>query len=170
MGDEKTLGSRALETIAELWEATEPRVRWGKDRFAWWPGDFSVEVSAHKRIDGYVPETWMLRIRTGFLKDIPAENPKFIRLAAVNAPFCAPTFAWVYPTAEVWAQHGEAGTRPRLWLSNTAYITPDNIDWLPPFIAMMSIMQPINAQAQHENMSKVLGGVADMERPETLAG
>jgi hypothetical protein len=112
----------------------------------------------------------MLRVRTGFLKDISVEDPKFIRLAAVTARFCAPTFAWVYPTAEVWAQYGEAGTRPRLWLSNTAYITPDNVDWLPPFIAMMSIMQPINAQAQHENMSKVLGGVADTERPEALVG
>jgi hypothetical protein len=170
MGSEKTIGSLALETIADLWDATGPRVRWGKDGFAWWPGDFAVEVTAHKRVDGYVPETWMLSVRTDFLKDIPVGDPKFIRLAAVTAPVCAPTFAWVYPTAEAWAQHGEAGTRPRLWLSNTAYITADNVDWLPHFVAMMSIMQPINAQIQHENMANLLGGVADKSRPAALAG
>ena len=36
---------------------------------------------------------------------------------------------------------------------------------------MMSIMQPINAQAQHEKMPTILGGgVADKSRPEALAG
>jgi hypothetical protein len=171
MSDEKTIGSRALETIAEVWKAEKPRVRWGKDGFIWWPGDFAVEVTMHKRVDGSVPETWFLTVRTGFLKDVPVEDPKFVQLAAVTARFCAPTFAWVYPTAEVWARHGEAGTLPRLWLSNTAYITPDNVEWLPRFVALMSIMQPINAQIQFENMPTVLGGgVPDKSRPDALPG
>ncbi len=171
MGDEKTIGSRALETIAELWDATGPRLRRGENGFSWWPGDFCVEVTARKRLDGYVPETWFLVVRTDFLKDIPVDDPKFIQLAAAAAPFYAPTFAWVYPVAEIWAQHGEAGTRPRLWLSNTAYINADNVDWLTPFVGMMSLMQPINAQVYHDKMPTILGGgVPDKSRLKELVG
>ena len=171
MSDKKTIGSRALEIIAEVWNAEKPRVRWGKDGFAWWPGDFRVEVTMHKRMGGHVPETWLLEVRTSFLKDVPVEDPKFVQLAAAAARFSAPTFAWVYPTAEVWARHGEAGTLPRLWLSNTAYITPDNVEWLPRFAALMSIMQPINAQIQFEDMPTILGGgVPDKSRSDALVG
>jgi hypothetical protein len=171
MSNEKTIGSRALEAIAEVWRAEEPRLRWGKNGFVWWPGDFKVEASAYKRADGYVPETWLLTVRTDFLKDAPVDDRKFVQLTAATSRFCAPTFGWVYPTKEVWAQHGEPGTRPRLWLSNTAYVTAENVAWLPGFVALMSIMQPINAQIQFESMPTVLGGgIADRSRPDALAG
>jgi hypothetical protein len=134
-------------------------------------GDFRIEATAHKRVDGYVPETWLLTVRTDFLKDVPVEDGKFVRLTAATSRFFAPTFGWVYPPAEVWAKYGKAGTRPPLWLSNTAYVTQDNIEWLPRFVALMSIMQPINAQIQFEKMPAVLGGgIPDRSRPDALAG
>ena len=121
MDNEKTIGSRALKTLAEFWNVSVARSRRRDDGFDWWPGDFRVSVSVSRRVDGHVPETWMLMVRTDFLKDVPINDDKFIRLAAMTSRFLTSTYAWVYPTAQVWAEHGQPSVSPRLWFANTAY-------------------------------------------------
>jgi hypothetical protein len=161
------MGPQALKAIAEIWKVDDARSRWRDDGFDWWPGDFRVSVNAFRRVDGLGPETWLLSVRTDFLKDVPVDDPKFVRLAAVTSRFLASTYSWVYPTAEVWEQHGQPETLPKLWFSNTAYVTSDNVDWLPGFLAWMSIMQPVNAQIQAKEAPEFLaGGVPDVSRPE----
>jgi hypothetical protein len=161
MDNKTTIGSRALKTLAELWNVTDTRSRWRDDGFDWWPGDFRVSVSVFRRVDGYVPETWMLTVRTDFLKDVPIHDEKFVKLAAMTSRFLTSTYAWVYPTAEVWAQHGQSDASPRLWFSNASYLTDENVEWLSGFTARMSIMQPINAQIQSKDAPDIFcaGGI-----------
>jgi hypothetical protein len=149
--------SEALIEIADLWKVDHARSIPTDDGFDWWPGDFKVSVSATRRTDGYVPETWMLSVKTDFLKEIPVNNGRFVRFATLTSGAFGSTYAWVFPPAEVWDHHGVAGTRPQLWFANTAYLTSENAYWLPRFLAHMSIMQPINARMAPV-MPKTLGG------------
>jgi hypothetical protein len=141
------LGPWALQTIAELWQANGPRSRWRDDGFDWWPGDFRVSVSALRRLDESGPETWQISVRTDFLKDVPIDHADFATRVGTLSKL-ASTYALVYPTPDVWKQHGSSGTLPELSFSNTAYVTSKNIEWLPTFLGQMAIMQPINAQLQ----------------------
>ncbi len=169
MPNEHDLGSRTLKDIAEFWMVSDANSVWSDGGFDWWPGDFRVSVRAHRRQDNEVPETWWIRISTDFLKDVPVDDARFVSLAATTSRFFTSTYAWVYPPAEIWAKHGEKGVRPGLWFSNSGYVTSANIDWLPFFLARMSIMQPINAQIQAKGMPKMLmKGLPDVSRPERL--
>jgi hypothetical protein len=151
--------SEALIEIADLWKVDPARSIPTDDGFDWWPGDFKVSVSATRRTDGYVPETWMLSVKTDFLKEIPVHNDRFVRFAGSISGVYGSTYAWVYPPAEVWDHHGVPGTRPQLWFANTAYLTSENASWLPRFLAQMSILQPINARTAAVT-SRALGGGA----------
>jgi hypothetical protein len=64
--------SEALIEIADIWKVDPARSIPTDDGFDWWPGDFKVSVSATRRTDGYVPETWMLSVKTDFLRRSPS--------------------------------------------------------------------------------------------------
>lgn len=157
MKNTRDIATEALTEIADLWKVDHARSIPTDDGFDWWPGDFKVSVSATRRTDGYVPETWMLSVKTDFLKEIPIDNGRFVRLASLTSGVSALTYAWVFPPAEVWNHHGPPGTRPHLWFANTTYLTSENARWLPGFLAHMSIMQPIDARMA-PGMPKALGG------------
>jgi hypothetical protein len=74
--------SEALIEIADIWKVDPARSIPTDDGFDWWPGDFKVSVSTTRRTDGYVPETWMLSVKTDFLKEIPIDSDRFLRLQA----------------------------------------------------------------------------------------
>jgi hypothetical protein len=96
-------------------------------------------------------------------------DEKFVNLAAATSRFCTSTYAWAYPPAEIWTELAKADDRPRLWLANTTYVRADNVNWMPVFLARMSIMQAINAQIQIANMQDLIGGTADVSRPADLS-
>jgi hypothetical protein len=169
MGDQQGLGPRALKEIAELWKADSPRLRWRENGFDWWPGDFKVSVDAVRRLDEHGPEMWQLSVKTHFLKDVPINDSKFVNLSAAMTRVAASTYGWVYPPTEILAQHAP-GSTPRLHFSNTAYLTSENIEWMPWLLGAMSIVQPVNAQIQAKSTAEILGGVPDMSRPPELAG
>jgi hypothetical protein len=152
----RDIATEALTEIADLWKVDHARSIPTDDGFDWWPGDFKVSVSATRRTDGYVPETWMLSVKTDVLKEIPIDNVQFVELVGLASGAVGSTYAWVFPPAEVWNHYGTAGTKPQLWFANTAYLTSDNAWWLPRFLARMSIMQPINARMA--GLPEVLGG------------
>jgi hypothetical protein len=163
------LGPWALQTIAELWEAEGPRSRWRDDGSDWWPGDFRVSVSALRRLDQFGPETWQISVRTDFLKDVPIDHADFATRVGTLSKL-ASTYALVYPTPDVWKQHGSSGTLPGLSFSNTAYVTSENIEWLPTFLGQMAIMQPIDAQLQSATTAPLFAGSSPAtSRPEALA-
>jgi hypothetical protein len=169
MDKNDTIGSQALKTLAELWNVTDARSRWRDDGFDWWPGTFRVSVNVARRVDGYVPETWMLIVRTDFLKDVPINDEKFVQRAAMLSRFFGSTYAWVYPPAEVWAEHGQSDVSPRLWFCNTAYLNADNVYSFSSFTGRMSIMQPINAQIQSKSILEIMHGPSlDESRPAFL--
>jgi hypothetical protein len=149
--------SEALIEIADIWKVDPARSIPTDDGFDWWPGDFKVSVSATRRTDGYVPETWMLSVKTDFLKEIPIDSDRFVRFAGLTSGAFGSTYAWVFPPREVWNHYGAAGTKPQLWFANTAYLTSENAWWLPRFLASMSIVQPINARMA-AGMPQTLGG------------
>jgi hypothetical protein len=169
MGDQRDLGPRALKEIAELWMADGARLRWSENGFDWWPGDFKVSVNALRRLDEYGPEMWQLSVKTDFLRDVPINDPTFVGSAALVSSIAASTYGWVYPTSEILTQYAP-GSTPRLYLSNTAYVTSENIEWMPWLLGSMAILQPVNAQIQSRITSNLLGGVPDVSRPPELAG
>jgi hypothetical protein len=160
--DARDIVSEALTEIADFWRVDPARSIPTDDGFDWWPGDYKVSVSATRRTDGHVPETWMLSVKTDFLKDIPIDSDRFLRFAGSISGVLGTTYAWVFPPAEVWSQHGAAGTKPQLWFANTAYLTSENARWLPRFLAEMSIMQPIYARTAAINSEALSGGVPNI--------
>ena len=162
------LAAEALREIADLWRVDRARMFETDDGFDWWPGDYRVSVSATRRTDGYVPETWMLSVRTDFLRDIPIENQKFVDMVAALASLYGGIYAPVFPPLEIWDQHGTPGSRPQLWLANSAYLTAENARWLPRFLANMSIMQPIDARIAHRMPEALDGGTPNVSNPRGL--
>jgi hypothetical protein len=159
------LAAEAIAEIAGIWKIEQHRTNETKDGFDWWPGDHRVSVYATRRIDGHVPETWMLSVRTDFLKDIPIENERFVQFASLSAGVFGVTFAWVFHPAEIWHHVGRPGGTPRLWLANTVYLTAENASWLPRFLAEMSILQPVQARGAKETSELIFGGIPDTSRP-----
>lgn len=169
MSKARDIVSEALTKIADMWKVDHGRSIATDDGFDWWPGDYRVSVSATRRTDGYVPETWMLSVKTDFLKDVPIKNDRFVEFTALSSGVFATTYAWVYPPAEVWAHYGGSRTGPQLWFANTAYLTSENVSWLPRFLAEMSIMQPINARMAALMQTTLGGGVPNVSSPTLLS-
>lgn len=170
MKDQQNLGARALRTIAELWLSDGPRSCWHNDGFDWWPGDYKVSVRAFRRLDEFGPETWQISVRTDFLKDVPINSPNFAGTVGILSKL-ASTYALIYPPLLMRNQHGTTQPPPDLSLSNTVYVTSENVEWLPLFLGQMAIMQPIDAQLQSTTTAPLFPGSSPaMSRPDALVG
>jgi hypothetical protein len=163
----RDIASEARIEIADIWKVARARSIRTKDGFDWWPGDFRVSLSAIRRTGGYVPKTWMLSVRTDFLKDIPIKNDRFAKWVALWSGVWATTSAWVYPPAEgfeslrcLWKQAATLVCQHR-----PAYLTSENASWLPQYLARMGIMQPINARMADSGQTTLGGGVPNISRP-----
>jgi hypothetical protein len=161
------IASEALTEISDIWKVDPARSVETEDGFDWWPGDFRVSVSAIRRTDGHGPETWMLSVKTDFLKDVPLNSDQFVEFASMFCGVLGATHAWVFLPAEAWEHYRTPGATPRLWLANTAYLTAENAWWLPRLLADMSINQPINATIA-ATARETLGGAPDVSRPRLL--
>lgn len=159
------LGQRAIEEIASVWHVAASRSVRRANGFDWWPGDYCVSVTAVPQEDRQQPDGALIWVQTDFLADVPIKDDKFVQIAAATSRFLTSTYAWAYPPAEIWTELAKADDTPKLWLANTAYVRDDNVNWLPRFLAQMSILQPINAQLQAANMQGLIGGVPDTSRP-----
>lgn len=180
MTDDQDLGVRALRRVAEIWQVDKEKSVWSvrseteSEGFDWWPGDFRVRVRAHRSIEQKHVNTCRLVIRTDFLKGVPITDERFVSITAQLSRYSTSTYGWVYPPAPFWKRFDNSGfdhsgLGPTLWFSGSAYVSSDNINWLPDFLAKASIMQPINAQIQSAVMPEMLGGgVPDMSRPDAL--
>jgi len=157
----RDIASAALGEISDVWKVDHTRVVARDDGFDWWPEDFKVSVTAIRRTDGHVPETWMLSIRTDFLKDIPIDDARFLKFAGLNSGVFGSTYAWVFVPEVAWDHYRTRGATPRLWFANTAYLTADNASWLPGFLAHMSVLQPINARLASQAQGLLFGGTPD---------
>jgi hypothetical protein len=157
------IASEALAEIADIWKVDHARLIPTENGFDWWPGEYKVSVTATRRTDGHVPETWMLSVKTDFVKEFPIHNNRLVlTFATVASESLGSTYAWVFPPAEVWNHHGIRGSKPQLWFANTAYLTSENAWWLPQFLARMSIMQPINARSAAWLTEALGGGVPNV--------
>jgi hypothetical protein len=166
---QRNIVSEALTEMSDIWNVDPARSISRDAGFDWWPGDFRVSVTAVRRTDGYVPETWMLSVKTEFLKDVPLADGRFIQFATLQSRLGS-TYAWVYPPAEVFEHFGKRSDTPRLWFANTVYLTAENAFWIPRFLANMSIMQPIDAHLLAASKPASLGGgKLDTSRPRLLS-
>jgi hypothetical protein len=169
MVGDKSLAAQALHQIAEVWQVGKDRSEWSEDGFDWWPGDFRVSVRAQTDGKQRDPETWRLLVKTDLLKDVPVAERHFKLLSPTVSRYLAPTYAWAYAPEEAWRREGSEA-KPKLWFVSCAYLDERNADWVPTFLADMSIMQPINAQIQADFLADMLnGGAPDGSRPEHLA-
>ena len=157
----RDIAAEALSEIADIWNVDHARVIARDNGFDWWPEEFKVSVTAVRRTDGYVPETWQLCVKTDFLKDIPVDDARFVKFVGANSGVWGSTYAWAFPAKEVWEHYRTPGSTPRLWFANTAYLTAENASWLPAFLAHMSILQPINARLASQANELLFGGVPD---------
>lgn len=164
MATGQSLGRQSVDEIATIWQVDPVRSIRRENGFDWWPGDFHVSVTAFPREDDQQTDGALLWVQTDFLTDVPIGDEKFVNLAAATSRFCTSTYAWAYRPAEIWSEFAKADDRPKLCLANTAYVRADNVNWMPAFLARMSIMQSINAQLQAANMQNLIGGVADVSR------
>jgi hypothetical protein len=161
----EALGASAVTSIAQVWQIDASRSRSFADGFDWWPGDFRVSVRVStSRMDEHGPRV-RLTIRTDLLRQITIRDPKFVAITASTALFAASTYAWVYQPSK---RSGASNAKPsdgRLWSECSAYLSQDNVGWLPKFVASTSLLQPINAQLQAELLTEALGGIADVSGP-----
>jgi hypothetical protein len=165
---QRDIVSEALTEMSDIWNVDPARSIPTDDGFDWWPGDFKVSVTAVRRIDAHIPETWMLSVKTDFLKDVPLTDSRFVQFATMQSRL-ASTHAWVYPPVEVFEHFSKRSDTPRLWLANTAYLTAKNAFWMPRFLADMSIVQPIDAHLLAASKPASLGGgKLDTSRPGLL--
>jgi hypothetical protein len=162
----RDIGKQAVEQVAAIWQVDPARCIQREDGFDWWPGDFRVAVTTHGRNDRQNPDSCGLTIRTDLLKDVPIEDQRVAELVALMARSSASTYAWVYPPAEVWSLQASPSDRPKLWSGSTANLTTENADWLPGFLALMSLLQPIDAQLLAAEMAELLpGATPDVSSP-----
>jgi hypothetical protein len=168
------LATAALERIAELWQVDKARVSWSTPSkgslggFDWWPGDYCVRVRADEAPKQQDILQARITVRTDFLKDIATGDEKFVRLAGLVSRQLTSTYAWVYAPPDLHAQSKTVGA-PTMWFGSSAYISSDDIGWLPDFLAKAAVLQPINAQIQSRGMPELLGtGVPNMTRPDSL--
>jgi hypothetical protein len=174
MAGDQDLAVQAVGRIAHMWRIDDTKIMRTTESetegFDWWPGDFRVRARAER---SKIHDTVRLIIRTDFLKEIPIADERFISLVAETSPLATSTYAWVYPPAPFWEQYHKSGfdvsgLGPKLGFSSSAYISSENIDWLPDLLARASIMQPVDAQIQSGVVPKMIGGgVPDVSRPDT---
>jgi hypothetical protein len=159
-------GLEALRRIARLWQVDADRVIWSEQGFDWWPGSFKVSVAATPVAEEQEEEdglAWRLTVRTAVLKHVRMSDPEIRARIALFAAL-TPTYAMVYPPAELEKEYGTA-VDGLLWLQSTAYLRQDNIGWLPEFLARMAILQPIDAQRQAETLAQMLHATLDVSNP-----
>ena len=83
------------------------------------------------------------------------------------------TYAWVYPPPEfsqLVAPYPSLKDdyevfRRSVWFQSTAYITADDLDWLPELFAKLTFLQPIGAERQVESVARLLNGTPDWSYP-----
>lgn len=154
--EEPSLGARAVQEIAETWAVEERDTERLSDGFVWWPGHFRVEVRYDDLPADSDGDQSRISIETEYLEDIPADDPKFVCTLAQLGQFSSGYCFWFLPT--VLHEQLEHEGPVKLTLVSTAYVNRDQLEWLPPFLAAMAIMQPISAEAHASTLCALLGG------------
>lgn len=164
-------GATALRRIAEFWEASGERVQWVENGFHWWPGRFRVSVFAQLPIPGTGVTGRRLVVRTAFLKNVDLRNES-IRAAALLLGSVSPTYSWVWIPPEIEERYTEPTTTParRIWFQTTAYVTDENVGWLPDFIGKMAVMQFIDVEKFANGVGQALRCNLDVSTPPSSAG
>ncbi len=164
-----------LQRVAEVWQVEDNRVQWSKPSvqdtpgFDWWPGDFRVRVYADWPLEIEARSAVKVTVRTDFLKNVAISSDRFETMMTMMAGYSASTYAWIYPPRAVWQRLGPLEEGPPLWFSSSAYVTSDNIGWMPDLLATTSLLQPINAQLQAHAFAEILdSGTPDITRPAEL--
>jgi hypothetical protein len=158
-----------LQRIVRTWMADADRVFWADPSgeqgpgFDWWPGDFKVSVRAtsHRYEDG---ELFVrVSIRTDLLADVTVQEGRSVEVLDNLAPFVTSTYGLVYTP-------GEIGSRTSVWLQSTGYVSESTNEWLPEFMAHMTLLQPGKAQRQAFDIQQFVGdGRVDHSRPASLS-
>ena len=159
-----------LQRVADAWAIDPGKVRWdadgpqGSESFSWWPGDFHVKAIANQHAVHADPAV-RIRIDTDFIRGLALHDGAISSLLANMAHFHTSTYAWVYTPTDLHStlkdQAPTGFDLTRLWLSTTGYIREETSGWLPEFLARMAVLQPINAQIQSEDLSRMLKAEPD---------
>lgn len=147
----------ALEQISRTWSVDDADVRVHEHGFDWLPGSHLVRVRLYKNIETPAPERFRLTIDTSYLRNLPEQDAAFVQNASELARHHCPTYSIVYPPAAIVRQHFD-GHAADMHLFSSAYISEENVGWLPGFLARMAIMQPIDAERNSDDAAKLFQG------------
>jgi hypothetical protein len=152
-----TIRDSALQQISQTWSVDEADVRPVEHGFDWLPGNHLVRVRLAKNIETPEPERFRLTIDTGYLRSLPAQDIAFVRNAGELTRHHCPTYSIVYPPTAIIRQHFD-GHAADMHLFSSAYISEENVGWLPGFLARMAIMQPIAAERNSADAADLFPG------------
>lgn len=137
---------RALGEILRIWSVDADDVTPTESGFDWLPGSHLVHVRIHEdEREAVGPPLLRVAVRTEFLRSVPVHDTPFILKAGLLAQTFSPTYSQVYPPSEVVRKYFD-GRPADMDMFASAYVDEDNVEWMPGFLARMSIMQPINAE------------------------
>jgi hypothetical protein len=139
-----SLGMLAVRQIADSWMIDADHIRWVDDGFDWWPGSFRVEVRAHSDADS--PGRCRVTVKTNYLQNIPAVDPRFELLASGFGMF-ASSYSFV--------REGNDGGD--LSLFSSAYVNANLMGWLPQLFGALAILQPIDAEIRAAAHAEMVG-------------
>jgi hypothetical protein len=161
-GDRNDTVEDVLAHVFSAWRTNRAEVlRHRQDGFDWLPGQHVVHVQCNERGDERGRTRFRLAIMTEYLRSVPANDPVFVRQAALMADFLWPTCAPVYgPVAT-------DGTLPDLHLCSSIYFDAQEAEPLTALLAGLAVLQPIYAELQSTKAPSMLeGGVPAHTRRE----
>lgn len=156
--DTSAVRKMALNAIMHTWSVDEAEITPTEFGFDWLPGSHIVSVRILKDVETPGAERFRLTITTDLLHDLPAPDTKFVRNANSVAGLHFPTFSLVYRPAGNFKKYFD--DRPGgMYLFSSAYLHEHmQTEWMPAFLARMSILQPIWAEAQSSRVAGILDG------------
>jgi hypothetical protein len=148
----------AIEEIAQTWSISDSELSLQENGFDWLPGSHTVRV----RIFGderksSCPERFRIGVTTDYLRSVPVDNDKFVRMVGIMSKFLSSTYSMAYPPFDIWKEFFDAKPAD-MKLFSSAYVDEAIAGWLPTFLARMAIVQPINAEIQAKQASEMFGG------------
>ncbi len=152
----------ALRAIAQTWSVKKSEMAETESGFDWLPGSHTVHVHIspdNREATGKSigPGRFRIWITTDYLRSVPIENEKFVRLVGTMSKSFCPTYSLVYPPLECWKQYYD-GKPADMRFFSSAYVYEDTAGWIPNFLAQMAVLQPINAERQSATPELFGGG------------
>jgi hypothetical protein len=144
-----------IKEITQVWCVEDSERRELENGFEWLPGSHAVRVRVARHVER--PDRIRIWITTDYLRSVPVENADFVRSVGLMSEIECCGYSLAYPPLDVWKKYFD--NRPaELELFSSAYVDQHTAGWLPGFLALIAIIQPINAEIRSTAGQLMFGG------------